>query len=470
MLLAHAPPAAAQTAGTLTIAAVNDNGDRDATAPGLQVDEGDTVTVTITAHGKTAGLVNVNALPTGSATSSASNQPPADVHNTRGASPGGRITGAVFSGTTTDTVDLSITADNMAEGDETITFTLDGSSVAAAGATPASWTVGAPNSVTFTIRRNDASNRYAPAPVTPAPTADNPAARAARVKAPAAAIARGIGQLAADAVARRVGGDGDGGGRVGLWTGGGGISTDGERDNIAYDGDTSALHIGVDRRWRGGRIGFSVAQSGADMDFGADNLDADVTSVHPYLSRAFGDKRFWLTVGHGSGDAELTEGNAAPIKTDLSITTAALGLSIAPRDGVELSAAAVHTRAKLDAASAGARALPSTTADATRLSAAAELSRELATGARPFLTVKVRHDSGDDEQGTAGDLGGGVEWETPTVFFRLEGVAHVGGDGGEEQRFGLTVRKTIGQVNIGLNLGLTDGVHTADLFSGEWRF
>ena len=415
------------------------------------MDEGDTVTITITAHGKTAGLVNVNALPTGSATSSASNQPPADVHNTRGASPGGRITGAVFSGTTTDTVDLSITADNMAEGDESITFTLDGSSVAAAGAAPASWTVGAPNSVTFTIRRNDASNRYAPAPVAPAPTADNPAARAARVKAPAAAIARGIGQLAADAVQRRIGG-GDAG-RIGLWTGGGGISTDGERDNIAYDGDTSALHIGV------------------DMDFGADNLDADVTSVHPYLSRAFGDKRFWLTVGHGSGDAELTEGNAAPIKTDLSVTTAALGLSIAPRDGVELSAAAVHTRAKLDAASAGARTLPSTTADATRLNAAAELSRELATGARPFLTVKVRHDSGDDEQGTAGDLGGGVEWETPTVFFRLEGVAHVGGDGGEEQRFGLTLRRSFGELGLSLNLAADGaGVDTARLLHGEWRF
>jgi len=39
----------------LASAAVNDNGDRDPAAPGLQVDEGDTVTVAITAHGKSAG-------------------------------------------------------------------------------------------------------------------------------------------------------------------------------------------------------------------------------------------------------------------------------------------------------------------------------------------------------------------------------------------------------------------------------
>ena len=426
----------------------------------MQVNEGDSVTITLTLSGLTDGAF---ASDTGAFGGTATNGQDYDGPSETGMG----VRRVIYESRTLNPSKLSegltytITDDSAAEPDETITL-----AVPTFNYLSGSDTITRGDPLTITIRANDG---YTAPAVAPAPTTDNPAARAARVKAPAAAIARGIGQLAADAVQRRIGG-GDAG-RIGLWTGGGGISTDGERDNIAYDGDASALHIGVDRRWRGGRIGFSVAQSGADMDFGADNLDADVTSVHPYLSRAFGDKRFWLTVGIGSGDAELTEGNAAPIKTDLSVTTAALGLSIAPRDGVELSAAAVHTRAKLDAATAGARTLPSTTADATRLSAAAELSRELATDARPFLTVKVRHDSGDDEQGTAGDLGGGVEWETPTVFFRLEGVAHVGGDGGEEQRFGLTLRRSFGELGLSLNLAADDsGVDTARLLHGEWRF
>jgi len=445
---------------------VGDNGDRDATAPGLQVDEGDTVTLTVTAHGKTAGLVRVRATVTGNAGFSTDGQTERDVHYSAASG----LQSDVGAGTTTDPLILSITADNMAEDDERITFTLDASSIVTVSASPASWTVGTPGSVTFTIRRNDASGNYAPAPAAPDPADDNPAARSARVQVPAAAIARGFGQLAADAIARRVGGDDAG--RVGLWAGGGTASTDGERDRVEYDGDTGALHIGVDRRWRGARLGLSVAQSNADMDFGADNLDADVTSFHPYFARDFGgNRRLWLTVGGGGGDAELTEGDAAAIKTDLSVTTAAAGLDFAPRDGVALSASAVHTRAKLDAAAADTRRLPSTSVDATRVAAAAELSRKLAGGARPFLTVRVRHDSGDDEQGTAGDLGGGVEWQTPAVHFRLEGQAHIGGDGGEEQRFGLTVRRAFGPFDLGLNLAADGaGVDAGRLLTGEWRF
>ncbi|MCY4245903.1 MAG: hypothetical protein OXE47_11350, partial [Gammaproteobacteria bacterium] len=41
LALTAAPPAAAQTAGTVTIAVTADSGDRDPVAPGLQVDEDD---------------------------------------------------------------------------------------------------------------------------------------------------------------------------------------------------------------------------------------------------------------------------------------------------------------------------------------------------------------------------------------------------------------------------------------------
>ncbi|MDD9799140.1 MAG: autotransporter domain-containing protein, partial [Gammaproteobacteria bacterium] len=323
---------------------------------------------------------------------------------------------------------------------------------------------------------------------------DNPTARAARVKTPLAATATGIGQLAAQAIGKRLRFDGastfnaapaatagdvlrqsafslaHGNGGINFWGSGGYAATEGDHDGTAYDGDTTALHLGADTAWKNGLLGIAITRSNSDMDFnGSDNLETKVTSVHPYLTRKFAKTKLWTTIGHGTGDAELKEPGAAA-KTDVTVTTAALGATYAPLDNVHLNLAGQWSRAELErAVLSNGNVLPAVDADALRISAAAELSRRRDAW-RSFLTVNLRHDSGDGDTGAAGDLGGGVEWQSPTVNLRLEGSKYLTGSGAEEERLTLAARKTAGRLNLGLAVGMEDGLTTANLLSGELQF
>ena len=323
---------------------------------------------------------------------------------------------------------------------------------------------------------------------------DNPTARAARVKTPLAATAIGIGQLAAQTIGKRLRFDGastfnaapaatagdvlrqsafslaHGNGGINFWGSGGYAATEGDHDGTAYDGDTTALHLGADTAWKNGLLGIAITRSNSDMDFnGSDNLETKVTSVHPYLTRKFAKTKLWTTIGHGTGDAELKEPGAAA-KTDVTVTTAALGATYAPLDNVHLNLAGQWSRAELErAVLSNGNVLPAVDADALRISAAAELSGRRDAW-RSFLTVNLRHDSGDGDTGTAGDLGGGVEWHSSTATLRLEGSKYLTGSGAEEERLTLAARKTAGRLNLGLAVGMEDGLTTANLLSGELRF
>ncbi|MDD9811370.1 MAG: autotransporter domain-containing protein [Gammaproteobacteria bacterium] len=405
----------------------------------------------------------------------------------------------------TVTQSYPITADNTAEPDETITVAVPtvmptlGSDTWTTTSTP----------ITITIRANDADNRPisavvtpGPGPATPGPAADNPVARAERLDTPAAAVARGVGLLAVDAVTKRARSAattnqfhlgrantaaellrqsgfnlaaGDSGRGVSIWGSGGYVSADGDHEGIDYDGDTSAFHIGGDTAWRDGLIGIAVSHSSGDIDFTVtadgmkSTLETSVTSVHPYLSRRINGSQLWLTAGYGSGDAELREPDAL-IKTDITVTTAAFGIAHARGDLFTAGLSAQYNRAKLDAASGDGKMLPATTADTIRITASGEAG--WTNGAwRPFLNFALRHDSGDGNTGGAADLGGGVEWQTPTVLVRLAGAGHIQGQATDEQRATLTVRKSTGNFDLNLNLAADDaGVDTARLLTGEWRF
>jgi len=63
-----------------------------------------------------------------------------------------------------------------------------------------------------------------------------------------------------------------------------------------------------------------------------------------------------------------------------------------------------------------------------------------------------------------------VEWHGPALNLRLEGSKHLAGSGAGEDRLTLTARKTAGRLNLGINLIANDGLNTANLLSGEWRF
>jgi len=399
------------------------------------VEEGDSVTITFAASGITSNPLALISSPQTSFGGTATQG-----QDYTGSTAGGEV---VWPLTRISEADrplrafhtYDITDDDMPEPAETITLAVPAPVTVIVGSGTYTTTS---TDITITIRASDGYvapvDPVTPPVVTPGPApgpgTDNPAARAERLDAPASAVARGVGQLAAHAIQQRLtartaanaltvagrniadsetlaaeylaggylSGDasaekllrqsgfslagGDGGRGVSIWGSGGYVSADGDHDGIDYDGDTSAFHIGGDTAWRDGLVGAAVSHSSGDIDFTVtadgmkSTLETSVTSVHPYLSRRINGSQLWLTAG-----------------------------------------------------------------------------------------------SGDGNTGGAADLGGGVEWQTPTVLVRLAGSGHIQGQAADEQSATLTVRKSTGNFDLNLNLAADDaGVDTARLLHGEWRF
>jgi len=412
-------------------------------------------------------------------------------------------TAAIPAGQTSAGIAVAVPADAVAEGETgMLAVTLTGVTVAPGGGMAM---LGAPAGATMTI------------------IGDNAADRAARVAPATVAVAKGIGKLAAHAIGARLNFTGGnalsiaghstasteavvawavpflqtgrrptmegllrqfgfafsvGGGGLNFWGGGDYTSTKGDHDGVTYDGDLSALHFGVDTSWNNGLLGVAISRSGGDTKFTAAGmnsmLETSVASVHPYLTRQFNKTKLWATVGWGVGDADVKEPGALVLATDITVTTAALGITYehdAPAATIAARLGAFYSRSELDAAESAGRRLPKVTADSLRLNAGAELSRRFAIGLRPFLSLNHRRDSGDGDTGGASDLGGGVEWHSPAATLRLAAAKSVTADGPEEQRLDFTVHKTAGRLSINLNLTADSaGLNTANLLGGEWRF
>ncbi len=141
--------AAAQTAGTITLSATNNNGDRDPDTPGLQVDEGDIVTFTYTGNSLTE-LVGVDTVTTGTADSG--------IDYERILFPGtGLSVQRIFTPSNPGTsILVRVVNDSVAEDDETVIATLS-NPVGFDTAPSTTTTIGTPGSVTITIRANDGS-------------------------------------------------------------------------------------------------------------------------------------------------------------------------------------------------------------------------------------------------------------------------------------------------------------------------
>ena len=160
--------------GTVTLAASISGGDKDATTPGLQAEEGDTITLTATFHGRTTttGLTRVLATVSGTATHVLSNDMmpsnPGEDGDLRSAA-GGMVAAPHYArfvnnfGDGRESVDFVVTVidDSRAEGDETIEYTLVTTDFvwlpAASGTTgpTAPLAIGTPGSVTITILESD---------------------------------------------------------------------------------------------------------------------------------------------------------------------------------------------------------------------------------------------------------------------------------------------------------------------------
>jgi len=335
--------------------------------------------------------------------------------------------------------------------------------------------------------------------------ADDPAARMVRVKTQLAGFAKSATQLTAQAISRRLQFNGasafslgpaneplrqgafslaHGDGGINLWGSGGRLNAAGSDDGVAYDGHTAALHLGADTVWRDGLLGIAIAQSSGDSDFSdaltGSTLKTSLVSVHPYLTRTWRDTKLWAMAGYGTGEAELRENEDARRRradADITLLSAGGGLVLAFGDNAAFTAAAHWSRAEIAGAtlvdasgnSSHDRLLPKLTASALRLTGGAEVGKRFGDW-RPFVTVNLRRDSGDGDDGNAADYGGGVEWQNGDAHLRLAGRKHAQGAGPDEENLTLTARKTAGRLNLGLNLTAASGLNTADLLSGELRF
>ena len=159
MVALASAPSAAQT---ITVSASGNNGDRDGTWPGLQINEGDRVTFTFQLNDAPTGVIgNVNVNTTWSGTA----------HNTADLrAPGGGtpniatsfIVSVGLSGNHRSFFTYDIATDGTAEGDETVSVTLDSLHATSV----AGFTIGTPSSATVTIRGTDSAPSFGTGSVT----------------------------------------------------------------------------------------------------------------------------------------------------------------------------------------------------------------------------------------------------------------------------------------------------------------
>ena len=111
-------------------------------------------------------------------------------------------------------------------------------------------------------------------------------------------------------------------------------------DGNSHDGTLTAVHLGADARVGDWLAGVSVARSAAEADYqfersvdacggggtGEGMVDAELTSVHPYVGRQIGRGSVWATLGAGSGEVSVERCETGRRnETDLSMRLAALG-------------------------------------------------------------------------------------------------------------------------------------------------
>ena len=111
-------------------------------------------------------------------------------------------------------------------------------------------------------------------------------------------------------------------------------------DGNSHDGTLTAVHLGADARVGDWLAGVSVARSAAEADYrfersvdacggggvGDGMVDAELTSVHPYVGRQIGRGSVWATLGAGSGEVSVERCETGRRnETDLSMRLAALG-------------------------------------------------------------------------------------------------------------------------------------------------
>ena len=254
---------------------------------------------------------------------------------------------------------------------------------------------------------------------------------------------------------------------------------------LSTDGDVITGMLGADYDW--GRIlaGVAVSHSVGDGGFEPEStaelrsrMEASLTSVYPYFRVALGEGwSAWGLAGYGTGEMSLDEEHIEKrVETDITMATGALGLrgdilsTSGPAGfGLALKSDVLLMRIESDE-EAG---LPSIEARGTQFRLGLEGSRPIALEQggilRPWLELGVRFESGDAEQGTGLELGGGLRFSDPGSRVSVEArgrglVVHSGDDDYGEWGVGGSISLQPGAMGRGLSLSVASS--WGEAFSG----
>ena len=201
-------------------------------------------------------------------------------------------------------------------------------------------------------------------------------------------------------------------------------------DGNSHDGTLTAVHLGADARVGDWLAGVSVARSAADADYrferstdacggggvGDGMVDAELTSVHPYVGRQIGRGSVWATLGAGGGEVTVERCETGQRnEADLSMRLAALGGRHPFAGGERIEISVVEEIGVLDLTTGDA---PGPVGDRSVSVGQARLGLE-AAGVAPadcdcslttFVRAFARGDWGDGATGAGLELAAGVRF------------------------------------------------------------
>ena len=201
-------------------------------------------------------------------------------------------------------------------------------------------------------------------------------------------------------------------------------------DGNSHDGTLTAVHLGADARVGDWLAGVSVARSSAEADYrfersvdacggggvGEGMVDAELTSVHPYVGRQVGRGQVWATLGAGGGEVSVERCETGRRnEAELSMRLAALGGRHPFAGGDRIEVSVVEEIGVLDLTTGDA---PGPVGDRSVTVGQARLGLE-AAGVAPadcdcslttFVRAFARGDWGDGATGAGLELAAGVRF------------------------------------------------------------
>ena len=244
-------------------------------------------------------------------------------------------------------------------------------------------------------------------------------------------------------------------------------------NDVSLDGSVTTGMLGADYTWGKVLAGLAVSHSIGDGGFEAEagtksEIESSLTSLHPYFRVVLGDGlSAWGAAGYGKGEMSLKEDDIEKqVETDLTMTSGALGvrgdvLSVAQTGFLDVAVKSDVSLMRIE--SDKKDGLPSITGEGTQVRLGVEGSRgiEMEAGGelRPSLELGMRYESGDAEQGTGFEVGGGVRYSNPgsgvSVEVRGRGLVASGGDDDyKDWGIGGSVRVQPGAMGRGFSLSL----------------